>query len=294
MYDSRFCDTDADTWSCSLILTDGHKRTIRSICWSPDGEKLASASFDSTVGVWEKENGVWDCVVNLEGHENEVKCVAWSPSGKFIATCSRDKTVWIWEVLPDREFDCLSVRMDHTQDVKRIVWHPTKDICASCSYDNSIRLFREQKDDWNNFTTLTLHGSTVWSISFNTKGDRLVSCSDDKTIRVWAADDSDDLTKWTCVSTLSGFHKRAIYDVCWSKVTGVIAAASGDDSITIYREDSENSGDKKAVNFSLIQKVSSAHETDVNCVQWNPVDGQLLASGSDDATIKIWRLSETL
>ena len=35
------------------------------------------------------------------------------------------------------------------------------------------------------FDTLEGHKSTVWSLSFDKRGDRLVSCSDDKTVKLW-------------------------------------------------------------------------------------------------------------
>lgn len=86
-----------DKWVCKCTLTGGHQRTIRSTSWSLCGNKLASASFDGTVAIWDKKPGEFDCSTNLEGHENEVKCTAWSTSGHLLATCSRDKSVWIWE-----------------------------------------------------------------------------------------------------------------------------------------------------------------------------------------------------
>ena len=82
---------------------------MRAIAWSPSGNTLATASFDSNIGVWAQEGdgedgggafnpaGEWECMSLLEGHETECKSVAYSSSGNLLASCSRDKTVWIWE-----------------------------------------------------------------------------------------------------------------------------------------------------------------------------------------------------
>lgn len=79
--------------SCVSVLDmDAHKRTIRSVQFAPSGRMLATASFDGTTAVWEKQTttttttphnqddemdddklgGLFDCVATLEGHENEV------------------------------------------------------------------------------------------------------------------------------------------------------------------------------------------------------------------------------
>jgi len=58
-------------------------------------------------------------------------------------------------------------------------------ILASSSYDNTIKMFKEDEDEWINVATLTGHSSTVWSCDWSRDGMRLVSGSDDKTIRIW-------------------------------------------------------------------------------------------------------------
>jgi cytosolic iron-sulfur protein assembly protein CIAO1 len=87
-------------------IATGHRKTVRSIAWSPSGKSLATASFDTSVSIWERvpgdeedldDPGEWECVGTLEGHDSECKSVAYSNDGSLIATCSRDKSVWIWE-----------------------------------------------------------------------------------------------------------------------------------------------------------------------------------------------------
>lgn len=53
-----------------------------------------SASFDSTVRLWEVERGT--CLYTLTRHTEPVYSVAFSPDGKFLASGSFDKCVHIW------------------------------------------------------------------------------------------------------------------------------------------------------------------------------------------------------
>ena len=55
-----------------------------------------SASFDSTVRLWDIEHGV--CIHTLTRHQEPVYSVAFSPDGAFLASGSFDKCVHIWNV----------------------------------------------------------------------------------------------------------------------------------------------------------------------------------------------------
>uniref|UniRef100_A0A6G1SC74 Probable cytosolic iron-sulfur protein assembly protein Ciao1 n=1 Tax=Aceria tosichella TaxID=561515 RepID=A0A6G1SC74_9ACAR len=293
----RLWAKEGDKWNCVSILTGSHNKSIRSLSWSPCGTYLASASFDSTVCVWKRSSfGNWSAVVNLEGHESEVKCVAWSADGFYLASCGRDRKIWIWERATDdmdefeasENWDCSDVKEDHSKDVKHIVWHPQHPILVSCSYDDTVKFFHQKEGDWTCYETLTAHKSTVWSADFSPCGQYLVTCSDDKTVRIWKNHAHDKLPEveensWKCISVIQGYHARSIYNVSWSKVDNVIASASGDNSLAIYRMDTKEN------TFICSDKSSQSHDCDVNCVSWHPRQSSLLASGSDDFKIKLWK-----
>ncbi|XP_061402822.1 F-box-like/WD repeat-containing protein ebi [Musca vetustissima] len=80
-----------------------HSKEIYTIKWSPTGPGtqnpntnllLASASFDSTVRLWDVERGM--CIHTLTKHTEPVYSVAFSPDGKYLASGSFDKCVHIW------------------------------------------------------------------------------------------------------------------------------------------------------------------------------------------------------
>lgn len=72
------------------------EKTKKPVCFYGDVflSCLSSASFDSTVRLWDVERGV--CIHTLTKHQEPVYSVAFSPDGKYLASGSFDKCVHIW------------------------------------------------------------------------------------------------------------------------------------------------------------------------------------------------------
>src|SRR5690242_7198664 len=68
----------------------GHSDGVNAVAWSPNGKRIASASSDSSVQVWDAGNG--GHVFTYRGHTSDVFTVAWSSDGKYIASGGLDKT----------------------------------------------------------------------------------------------------------------------------------------------------------------------------------------------------------
>lgn len=194
--------------------------------------------------------------------------------------------------MPGNEFETVDVKQGHTQDVKAVAWHPEGEILVSCSYDDSIRLWMDDGDEWQCSQTLSgaedpaHHTATVWAIAFRPDGGRMVSCSGDLTLMVWSTDLNERRKpEWRHVSTVSGCHTRVIYSVDWSK-DNVIATSSGDNSIRLFKEETE--GD--LTRYPMVFVASNAHAGDVNAIRFNPADPSLLASAGDDGEVRLWRI----
>jgi WD40 repeat protein/serine/threonine protein kinase/tetratricopeptide (TPR) repeat protein len=111
-----------------------HADRIRSLCFSPDGRFVASASKDRTAKIWNVTGGE---PLILIGHKSFVNAVAFNPQGDLIATGSDDTTVRLWDrrtgqtvmTLPATEGSVLSVGF-------------SPDGSSLCSAGHSIDLYR--------------------------------------------------------------------------------------------------------------------------------------------------------
>ena len=77
----------------------GHSAGVYSVALSPDGQYLASGSYDNTAKLWHVETG--ECTRAM-GHSNWVNSVTFSPDGQYLASGSGDNTVKLWST-PGRE-----------------------------------------------------------------------------------------------------------------------------------------------------------------------------------------------
>lgn len=236
---------------------------------------IANGEMGENAEEEEEEGEEWHFAIVLDGHESEVKSVAWSSGGNLLATCSRDKSVWIWEEVGEDDYETIAVMQEHEGDVKCVAWHPEEELLASASYDDDVRLWREDVDDWGCCGVLKGHESTVWCVGWEkgvprifgdvehgqmdvreewmkrreASGPRLMSCSDDLSIRVWRRRPREKVQQsrlsiirsgsseedWVEEVQLPKVHSRPIYAIAWSK-SGRVVSTGGDGVIVVYEE----------------------------------------------------------
>jgi WD40 repeat protein len=78
------------------VIQRGHALAVRSVCFSPDGELLASGSEDKTIKIWEFNSGRE--LKTLNGHQSYVYQVLFTSNGKQLVSASRDRHIYFWDI----------------------------------------------------------------------------------------------------------------------------------------------------------------------------------------------------
>ena len=73
----------------------GHTGGVKSVCWSPEGDRIATASDDKMARIWDARTETE--ALKLKGQIDNVWLVCWSPDQNRIATSSTGGPARIWD-----------------------------------------------------------------------------------------------------------------------------------------------------------------------------------------------------
>ncbi|XP_025995831.1 WD repeat-containing protein 26 isoform X1 [Solenopsis invicta] len=281
--------------------------------FSPDGLKLATGSKDMTVIVWDVDPETLKVThrKTLEGHTYGVALIAWSPDSSHLIACGPEDCpeLWLWSIdTPDCE---LRVKLTQSTDdsLTACAWHRDSNKFVAgglrgqfyqCDMDGNV------SDSWEGVRVKCLwcrsDGRTVLaadthhrirSYTFDDLGDATI-LQEDHPVMSFSVNKTDRLALLNVAN--QGVHLWDLEDKClvrrFQGVTqghftihscfgGVnqdfIASGSEDNKVYVWH-----------IKRELPIATLTGHSRTVNCVSWNPVYHQMMASVSDDFTVRIW------
>ncbi len=262
--DSQYILTSGNTpkvWDIEgnlLLKLKGHQESIFMAVFSPDGQRIVTASADGTAKVWDLKGNL---LVDLKGHNSSVNSASFSPDGQHILTASDKGIIRVW----DTQGNLLADFKGHNELIESAVFSPDGQRILTVSYDKTAKM-------WDTKGNLLVdyfkrHNSSVTSASFSPDGQRIVTGSDDKTAKVWDA--QGDL-----LVELKG-HNSSVTSASFSPDGQHIVTASADKTAKVW----DAQGD-------LLVELKG-HNSSVTSASFSP-DGQRIVTASYDTTAKMW------
>lgn len=277
------------------------------LCFSPDGNWLASASMNRVL--------LWDITREIENPPLEISCrgtssISFSQDCQLVVVASADKTASIWDLETGEQ---LRVLRGHEHIVNDACFSKDNAFVATCSFDGSVRLWITETGEQK--MLLRGHNLSVASVAFDPNGRHIVSGSADGTVRIWeicntsstpapimygsqgtigifgfsssgqrlATTASDyKIRIWDtengCQLLVIQGHSKEIHSLSFSPNEKQIATTSADQGVHIW--DTETGKEIRSFH---------KHSGSVRCIAYHP-SGQFIASSSDREVI-LWNIS---
>src|SRR5919205_119830 len=287
------------------VFTDSF-RSVNAVVFCPDGQRLAAATGDGAIYLWQAGDGQLAAV--YRGHGTFAWSLAASPDGTTLASGSSDQTVRIWDAASGRARQVLD---GHMGAVRGVTFSPDGTTVASSGWDRTVRLWDAHSgivrqvlygSDWMETLAYSSDGTTIVSggrdgsvrmwdlasgqplrdfvghtswvrtVAFNAAGTLLASGGSDDTICLWNTRSGEPLT------ILQGYT-RVVYDLAFSPDSALLVSGSHDQAVTLWD-----------VAQRRIRHTLCGHTGWVLAVATSPA-GHIVASGGEDRTVRLWEVN---
>ena len=239
-----------------------HIQPVVGVVFSPDSRRLATASADRAIRIWEVATG--RLAHTLLGHEGHVLSIAFSPDGQYLASGDVAGVVRLWDARSGQQRRMLE---GNSALVMSISFSPDSQRLAASYADGMLRLWDVRKGEL--VRTIAGHAGYALSVTFSPDGRRLASGGADGTLRLW------DAGTGRLLNTLGEFSNRVIA-VTYSPDRRHLASGGADGAVRLWE-----------VGTDRVLRAFRGHRGWVMALSFSP-DSQRLASAGRDHAVCVW------
>ncbi|MBK8979219.1 MAG: protein kinase [Planctomycetes bacterium] len=235
---------------------------IMAVAFAPSSHEFVTACRDGLAVVWDAAAVTRRGAIDT--HDDVVRDVAWSPDGTRIALACRDGAATLW----DARSLALIALLSHDADVRSVAFSADSGLLATTAWDRTVRLFDAVRG--TGVDVLLGHGEGVYDAAFVPGSLRLVSLSEDGSVRFW--------TPSAAGVALCRAHSSGVYALATGPGARVVTGGIGG---PVFVWDTDRG---VAVAGPLV------HGPGIQAVAVSP-DGAVVATASTDDGLRLWNVA---
>jgi WD40 repeat protein len=162
----------------------GHAAPVSSVRVGRAGSLVVSGSKDRTIKLWDPVSGA--CVRTVSSLLGEVTSVDVNDRGTALLCGSRDNTLRLFDIKTGRALRRFTGHQNTLKNFVRCAFGPEQVTVVGGSEDGCVYCWDAESEAV--VERLVGHAGVVYSVQWSSALASLVSCSDDKTLRVWRYD----------------------------------------------------------------------------------------------------------
>jgi WD40 repeat protein len=280
--------------------------SVGGVAWSPDGRMLASAGSDGAVRTYDMPTGKERLVRRF--FDDGARAVCWSADGQYLAVAGDDALI-VLNAESGKELAKLRSKMPF---VKTIAWSPDRRRIAVNHLDGAIAVWDVHERRIETVleghpgpvsrdlgTRVITEPGSVEALAWSPDGTKLASGGTDTVIRIWhtASWKVDALLRGHLPQVeceFDGVRRMAVgtvHTLAWSSDGKQLASGGADGRVIVWavgvgKEHVVLSGHARARGRLPADRPTGA----VLAVAWSK-SGREIASGGQDATVRVWQVS---
>ena len=252
------------------MTLSGHDGPVTAVAFSPDASRLATASNDNSIKLWDAATG--QNYLTITGNGSPVNDVVFTADGSQVISAAENGQIILWNADTGNR---IITRTGESGPVYALALSPDGTQLATANEDTSVRVW-----DTNSWETRYLafgHDNVVRDVDFNSGGTQLASAGDDGRIIIWNA-----LTGASLNSIEPSFNDQGeairINAIDFSPDDTLIAAANSNNAVRLWD-----------LETGIRVNRLAGHAAKVDDVIFS-TDGDVVITASTDGTAKIWRV----
>jgi WD40 repeat protein len=266
-------DATARIWETAtgrqVCVLTGHTATITRVAFSPDSQRLATASEDHTIKLWHAPTG--QELGTLVGHKDGVAAVGFSPDGGRLVSAGYDDMGRVWDLAGGMSAFTLT---GHGAAVLDAAYSPDGQRLATASLDGTVKLWSAR--DGYAAVALRSASSPLNGLVFSPDGRRLAGQSRTQRGTVVVLDTATGKE----VRRFAG-HDKQIAALAYAPDGRRVASLSLDNTVRVW-----DAATGQALH-TLRLSGQPANTVDARGLAYSS-DGKRIAAAASSATVKVW------